>query len=347
MGWTVLYIAFGIVALWLLGEVLLQYKARLRWRLLAFAGFSCVVLGVLTSLVIVIALGAVAFAVGQTFVTLSFRRGFSTGWAVGGRPGASRRRRTPGATEQEPILEVSGLQEETPHLPEAPEAPPVYATVEPMPDDTGQYGVYDDGPAKPATDPAGYETPYAGQESGYAPQDPYAAAQSGYDYDYAPRVTATTPARASTPATPTRTPLLPGTARPPRAATATGTTSSHTSRDRTPTATRRRRTARPATPTPRPAASGSPSSATGRAPTTPGTAPTTPRASRHSSSRTAPTRRSRATTSGRGRVTAGSRRSSLRRRGKARRTTAASSTATDAADATGRRRRRVPLRSSR
>ncbi|MEU2889868.1 hypothetical protein [Streptomyces albidoflavus] len=187
MGWTVLYIAFGIVALWLLGEVLLQYKARLRWRLLAFAGFSCVVLGVLTSLVIVIALGAVAFAVGQTFVTLSFRRGFSTGWAVGGRPGASRRRRTPGATEQEPILEVSGLQEETPHLPEAPEAPPVYATVEPMPDDTGQYGVYDDGPAKPATDPAGYETPYAGQESGYAPQDPYAAAQSGYDYDYAPQ----------------------------------------------------------------------------------------------------------------------------------------------------------------
>ncbi|MET7317817.1 hypothetical protein ABZX83_21070, partial [Streptomyces thermoviolaceus] len=31
MGWAVLYIAFGVVALWLLGEVLLQYKARLRW----------------------------------------------------------------------------------------------------------------------------------------------------------------------------------------------------------------------------------------------------------------------------------------------------------------------------
>ncbi|MGA5577298.1 hypothetical protein ACPCK9_21010 [Streptomyces koyangensis] len=188
MGWTVLYIAFGVVALWLLGEVLLQYKARLRWRLLAFAGFSCVVLGVLTSLVVVIGLGAIAFAVGQTFVTLSFRRGFSTGWAVGGRPGASRRRRMGGATQQDPTLEVSGLQEETPDLPEAPaapEAPPVYAAVEPMPDDTGQYGVYDDGPGKPATDPAGYETPYAAQESGYAPQDPYAAAQSGYDYDYA------------------------------------------------------------------------------------------------------------------------------------------------------------------
>ncbi|MFB7075426.1 hypothetical protein ACFCX2_41655, partial [Streptomyces sp. NPDC056290] len=69
MGWTVLYIAFGIVALWLLGEVLLQYKARLRWRLLAFAGFVGVVAGVLMSNVIVIGVGAAAFAVGQTYVT--------------------------------------------------------------------------------------------------------------------------------------------------------------------------------------------------------------------------------------------------------------------------------------
>ncbi len=87
MGWTVLYIAFGIVALWLLGEVLLQYKARLRWRLLAFVGFLGVVLGVLIPHVLVIGLGAAAFAVGQTYVTLSFRSGFSTGWAVAGRPG--------------------------------------------------------------------------------------------------------------------------------------------------------------------------------------------------------------------------------------------------------------------
>ena len=84
MGWTVLYIAFGIVALWLLGEVLLQYKARLRWRLLAFVGFLGVVLGVLIPSVIVIGLGAAAFAVGQTYVTLSFRRGFAAGWAVSG-----------------------------------------------------------------------------------------------------------------------------------------------------------------------------------------------------------------------------------------------------------------------
>ncbi|WP_228471446.1 hypothetical protein, partial [Streptomyces alkaliphilus] len=93
MGWTVLYIAFGLVALWLLGEVLLQYKARLRWRLLAFFGFLGVVFGVLLPSVPVITLGALAFATGQTLVTLSYRKGFSTGWALGGNPGTSPRRR--------------------------------------------------------------------------------------------------------------------------------------------------------------------------------------------------------------------------------------------------------------
>ncbi|WP_393057125.1 hypothetical protein [Streptomyces sp. LN549] len=148
MGWTVLYIAFGIVALWLLGEVLLQYKARLRWRLLAFTGFVGVVIGVLMPSVFVIAVGAIAFATGQTYVTLSFRRGFSTGWAIGGSPGESRRRR--GGTDREPTLQVSDLEmEHDGESPARPEAEPqadaaaVYAP-EPLPDDTGQYGVYTD-----------------------------------------------------------------------------------------------------------------------------------------------------------------------------------------------------------
>ncbi|GAA1920223.1 hypothetical protein GCM10009716_31100 [Streptomyces sodiiphilus] len=109
MGWTVLYIAFGVVALWLLGEVLLQYKARLRWRLLAFFGFLFVVLGVVLPSVLVIAVGTVAFAAGQTLVTLSFRRGFSTGWALGGKPGTSRRRREgagPAPGEMQPLAPV-------------------------------------------------------------------------------------------------------------------------------------------------------------------------------------------------------------------------------------------------
>jgi len=147
MGWTVLYIAFGVVALWLLGEVLLQYKARLRWRLLAFGGFLGVVIGVLLPSVVVIAIGAAAFAVGQTYVTLSFRRGFSTGWALGGSPGVSRRRRS-GApeAEREPTLEVTDLSYEPAdggqyEAADTREAADVYEPL-PMPDDTGQYGIY-------------------------------------------------------------------------------------------------------------------------------------------------------------------------------------------------------------
>ncbi|MEU9758476.1 hypothetical protein AB0D98_01410 [Streptomyces sp. NPDC047987] len=152
MGWTVLYIAFGIVALWLLGEVLLQYKARLRWRLLAFAGFLCVVVGVLLSSVFVIAVGTIAFATGQTYVTLSFRRGFSTGWAIGGSPGESRRRRggsggsggkgRNGSRRAAPALEVPDV--ETARDGQVQAEPPATAVYdpEPLPDDTGQYGVY-------------------------------------------------------------------------------------------------------------------------------------------------------------------------------------------------------------
>ncbi|GAA4081474.1 MULTISPECIES: hypothetical protein [Streptomyces] len=211
MGWTVLYIAFGIVALWLLGEVLLQYKARLRWRLLAFTGFLGVVVGVLVPSVFVIILGAIAFAVGQAYVTLSFRKGFSTGWAIGGRPGASRRRRAGrrGAPEAEPVLEVSDLQYE-----EATEAAPldandlaaqadsVYAPL-PVPEDTGQYGIYGAAqqpeaqpqygaydPQQPYADPYApqYDETGAGQQQYAAYSDPYIGnggqaygAYTGYD----------------------------------------------------------------------------------------------------------------------------------------------------------------------
>ncbi|MGW0733340.1 SCO2102 family sporulation regulator [Streptomyces sp. NPDC002851] len=224
MGWTVLYIAFGVVALWLLGEVLLQYKARLRWRLLAFVGFLGVVVGVLIPSVVVIGIGAATFAVGQTYVTLSFRRGFSTGWAIGGGPGGSRRRRTEGAdAEQDPTLQVSDVEYGAPYPPEhAPEAhsgahpdahaeqpadfaatqaSPVYAP-EPMPDDTMQYGVYTDAssfppPPAPAAAPAGdygydgyattgYEQDQYGYDNGQyaAYSDPYIGTQAAYNADY-------------------------------------------------------------------------------------------------------------------------------------------------------------------
>ncbi|MET4643588.1 hypothetical protein ABID95_003327 [Streptomyces atratus] len=225
MGWTVLYIAFGIVALWLLGEVLLQYKARLRWRLLAFTGFAGVVVGVLMPSVPVIAVGAIAFAIGQTYVTLSFRRGFSTGWAIGGSPGESRRRRSSSDrdTRREPTLEVSDLEVKYDRAgeDEAENAAPAPAAAvyepEPLPDDTGQYGIYTDpvpqhesqqaqgqpqyGAYDPYTDHSTYsgvpgQESYGGQgeyadHNAYAGQDGYAgqqtyAGQDGYtgQYDY-------------------------------------------------------------------------------------------------------------------------------------------------------------------
>ncbi|MER5524714.1 hypothetical protein ABT075_08865 [Streptomyces sp. NPDC002677] len=213
MGWTVLYVAFGIVALWLLGEVLLQYKARLRWRLLAFVGFLGVVFGVLIPSVIVIGVGAIAFAVGQTYVTLSFRRGFEAGWAVK-RPGAdgegglTKRRRgepdeDPGLEATDPDAADAAYADEraaydtggTPRYgrddeyerddvfsparaaePTAAESTAVYEP-QPMPDDTGSYGIYNDSGYATTGDPA-YAT--AGQDQAYAAQ----GTDQNYAYDY-------------------------------------------------------------------------------------------------------------------------------------------------------------------
>ncbi|WP_327291564.1 hypothetical protein [Streptomyces sp. NBC_01198] len=172
MGYAVLYIAFGIVALWLLGEVLLQYKARLRFRVLAFCGFLGVVAGVGMGQVVVIVLGALAFGTGQTFVTLSYKRGFSTGWALGGQPGSSRRRKG-GAARPEPVLEVGPVEEDDfaaagadsgtggqPAVGADRIADPVGAREDvyqpvPLHEDSGEYPAYDGPPAYSAD-------PYAG-----------------------------------------------------------------------------------------------------------------------------------------------------------------------------------------
>ncbi|MFE7841615.1 hypothetical protein ACFU53_37835 [Streptomyces sp. NPDC057474] len=219
MGWTVLYIAFGVVALWLLGEVLLQYKARLRWRLLAFAGFLCVVLGVLIPNVIVIALGAIGFATGQTYVTLSFRRGFEAGWAVrprsgegedGGRPAkAAKKRRRGEPDRQDPTLEVMDLestaggtyrQGQDPldddrdddvfvrpqSTPSAAGATAVYSP-EPLPDDTSTYGVYREDNAYAGAADQPYATAGHSGHSDQSAQDEafayYGYDQQGYGYD--------------------------------------------------------------------------------------------------------------------------------------------------------------------
>jgi uncharacterized membrane protein YgcG len=176
VGYSVLYIAFGIVALWLLGEVLLQYKARLRWRLLAFAGFMGVAGGVALREVAVIMLGAVAFGTGQTFVTLSYKRGFAAGWAIGAaRPRAGRRKGA--AASSAPTLAVGPVEESHEEAPgagadiltEGSGPAEVYQPV-PMNDDSGEYPQYGAHSA-PSAPPAPAHDPYAGGgHEGYGAQ---------------------------------------------------------------------------------------------------------------------------------------------------------------------------------
>ncbi|MFI0899507.1 hypothetical protein [Streptomyces sp. NPDC020983] len=193
MGFSVLYVAFGIVALWLLGEVLLQYKARLRWRALAFAGFTGVVAGVAMREPLLIMAGAIAFGIGQAQVTLSYKRGFAAGWALRGGPLADRLRGggRP-APRSGPRLEVgpveadgfggTGQQDADEGGPEqiadpGSEREDVYQPV-PMHEDSGEYPLY--GSPAHTADPyatRGYGYGY-GDDSGWAPQP--AATSYGY-----------------------------------------------------------------------------------------------------------------------------------------------------------------------
>ncbi|MEU6314944.1 hypothetical protein [Streptomyces sp. NPDC047014] len=194
MGMTVLYIAFGIVALWLLAEVLMQYKARLRWRLLAFGGFLGVVAGVILPSVPVIGAGAAAFAAGQILVTLSFRKGFVAGWALrrGGEPVRQqpKRRRAGAAPKTEPALQVTALSyddaeaaaEEREFRSPAPPAE-VYSP-EPVPEDTGSYGIQSLGPAPDPAQTAAFASPFTTAEQDAHQYAAYYDQQNQGGYDY-------------------------------------------------------------------------------------------------------------------------------------------------------------------
>ncbi|WP_411105975.1 hypothetical protein [Streptomyces sp. cmx-4-9] len=200
MGMTVLYIAFGFVALWLLAEVLMQYKARLRWRLLAFAGFLGVVAGVMLPSVPVIGAGAAAFAAGQILVTLSFRKGFVAGWALrrGGEPvRKGGRRRSGGAARPEPALRVTALEYgagsaeaagDGSSAQEVRDSPEEVYSPEPVPEETGSYGIQSFTSAPPVVGvPEAFASPFttaeqdAHQYAAYdSPQGP--GGSGGYDY---------------------------------------------------------------------------------------------------------------------------------------------------------------------
>ncbi|MFB8205542.1 hypothetical protein [Kitasatospora purpeofusca] len=82
IGYLLLYAALAVVALWLVAELLFQNRAPLHWRGLALVGFLAVAGGMAMGSVPVIGGGAAMFAVGQTFVTLSVKRGYAAGWSL-------------------------------------------------------------------------------------------------------------------------------------------------------------------------------------------------------------------------------------------------------------------------
>jgi hypothetical protein len=99
VGLAVLYPAFAVVALWLLGELLLQFRAPVHWRALALLGFLGLVDGVQTGTVAVIAGGVAAFAAGQLLVTRAVKRGSGPHWSLRGRDGS-----LPGPLARLPLL---------------------------------------------------------------------------------------------------------------------------------------------------------------------------------------------------------------------------------------------------
>ncbi|MCG6493174.1 hypothetical protein [Kitasatospora sp. A2-31] len=99
IGYLLLYVALAVVALWLVAELLLQNRAPLHWRGLALVGFLGVVGGMTLGSVVVIGAGAALFAVGQTFVTLSVKRGYATGWSLRAADGS-----LPGPLAKVPLL---------------------------------------------------------------------------------------------------------------------------------------------------------------------------------------------------------------------------------------------------
>ncbi|MEV4555919.1 hypothetical protein AB0K51_02845 [Kitasatospora sp. NPDC049285] len=99
IGHLILQGALALVALWLTAELLLQNRAALHWRALALAGFLGVVAGMTLGSVPLIGAGAVGFALGQTLVTLSVKRGRPVGWSLR-RPDGS----LPGPLARVPLL---------------------------------------------------------------------------------------------------------------------------------------------------------------------------------------------------------------------------------------------------
>ncbi|MEV7771879.1 hypothetical protein [Kitasatospora sp. NPDC086791] len=194
IGYLLLYAALAVVALWLIAEVLLQNRAPLHWRVLALVGFLGVAAGMSLGSIVVIGAGAALFAVGQTFVTLSVKRGYRTGWSLrnadGSLPGPLAKVPLLGAltggaaavaavaVAEERIGEVSAVEEAPAALPTPPSVPVAAAVSEEVPE-VEQTAAFE---MQELTQDGVYAPSYYEQQPQQQPQDPYAAAyQGGYD----------------------------------------------------------------------------------------------------------------------------------------------------------------------
>ncbi|MFC5906464.1 hypothetical protein [Streptacidiphilus monticola] len=180
---AVLYCAFAVVALWLLGELLLQRRAPVHWRGLAFGGFLVLVAGVVRGSLPLIGAGVVGFGAGQWLTTQAVKRGTGEHWALRAAerlPLAGRlfgaEAAPPPEPEPEPVVgEVSQVEEYVPEP--APDSLEQTQTWAPAQEEIADaYSAY----AEPGGQAQAYdETAYAAAY-GYD-QQPYVA-----DYGYTP-----------------------------------------------------------------------------------------------------------------------------------------------------------------
>ncbi|MGA5816461.1 hypothetical protein ACPC54_01165 [Kitasatospora sp. NPDC094028] len=202
IGYLLLYVALAVVALWLIAEVLLQNRAPLHWRVLALAGFLGVAAGMKLGSVVVIGAGAVLFAVGQTFVTLSVKRGYQAGWSLrkpdGSLPGPLAKVPLLGAltggaavtaaaaATAERVGEVGSVEEaEAVAEAVAEDVPEVERTAAFEPQGLAEDGVYAPGYYEQQPEPQHQDPQHQAaqhQDFQHQQQDPYAGAyQAGYD----------------------------------------------------------------------------------------------------------------------------------------------------------------------
>ncbi|MEY9843516.1 hypothetical protein ABH940_000577 [Streptacidiphilus sp. BW17] len=82
VGLTALYAAFAVVALWLVGELLLQRRAPLPWRAVALLGFLALVGGVAGGSLPLIGVGVLGFGAGQFLASRAVKAGGGAYWVL-------------------------------------------------------------------------------------------------------------------------------------------------------------------------------------------------------------------------------------------------------------------------